>query len=51
MNLFIDWNPIYDDDFKAGDSFAATGANKPWVPEDDETANPWAKLIDTNKKI
>ncbi len=28
INLFIDWNPIYEDDFKAGDSNAISGINK-----------------------
>lgn len=38
LNLFIDWNPCYTDDFKV---------NHPgtlWQAIEEEDANPWAKL-------
>ena len=41
QNLFIDWNPIYTDEFKAGDSHL--GQNELHVADDDEQ-NPWARL-------
>jgi len=49
INLFLDWNPIYTDDFKAGDTNAAIG-NEFYVPGE-EDPNPWAKLIESNKKL
>ena len=51
VNLFLDWNPIYEDDFRAGDNFAAAGSNKLWVQEDEEKPNLWSKLIEANKKL
>lgn len=51
VNLFLDWNPIYEDDFRAGDNFAADGSNKLWVQEDEEKPNLWSKLIEANKKL
>ena len=43
INLFIDWNPIYVDTFKAGDSNVGAEENALYVPEEGEP-NPWAKL-------
>lgn len=51
MNLFIDWNPIYTDEFRAGDSFAFEGTNQLWKAQSEEDVNPWAKLISSNKKM
>lgn len=50
INLFVDWNPIYTDEFKAGDTFAAVGSNQCYVPSEEEP-NPWARLIESNKKL
>ena len=38
MNLFIDWNPLYTDDFKCGQPGTL------WKAESEEDVNPWAKL-------
>ena len=38
LNLFIDWNPCYTDDYKV---------NKPgtlWKASEEDDVNPWAKL-------
>jgi len=50
INLFVDWNPIYTDEFKAGDTYAACGSNELYVTGEEEI-NPWAKLIESNKKL
>ena len=50
INLFVDWNPIYTDEFKAGDAYAAGGSNEIYCTPD-EDVNPWAKLIESNKKL
>ena len=54
-NLFLDWNPIYTDDFQSGDS-VPDGTNKLYeVPpaEEDypEEFSPFAKLISEAKKL
>lgn len=40
LNLFIDWNPLYTDDYKVNQ--ADTQAL--WKAESEEDVNPWAKL-------
>jgi len=50
INLFLDWNPIYTDEFKAGDTNAAIGTNQVYVPGE-EDPNLWARLIESNKKL
>lgn len=50
INLFCDWNPIYTDEFKAGDLYAASGENELYVPSE-EDPNPWAKLVEAAKKL
>jgi hypothetical protein len=40
QNLFIDWNPIYADPFKAGP--VAEGTNKMWKPADETAISPFA---------
>lgn len=42
INLFIDWNPIYQDTFIAGDSNVGAEENVLYVPEEGE--NHWSKL-------
>lgn len=55
-NLFLDWNPIYTDDFVAGDS-APAGTNQlyelqPGTEEDPVgEISPFAKLIAEGKKL
>ena len=55
-NLFLDWNPIYSDDFVAGDS-APAGTNQlyelqPGTEEDPVgEISPFAKLIAEGKKL
>lgn len=51
MNLFIDWNPIYTDEFKAGDMNAGCDSNKLYKVADEEEQNPWSKLIESCKKL
>lgn len=51
INLFMDWNPLYNDDFKAGDANSAGGINSLWEAENEETPNPWARLIESGKKL
>jgi len=51
MNLFIDWNPIYTDDFKAGDMNAGCDSNQLYKVADEEEQNPWSKLIESCKKL
>ena len=36
VNLFVDWNPVYTDEFKAGDRFALDNQALYTVPEDSE---------------
>lgn len=43
INLFIDWNPIYQDSFLAGDSNVGAEENVLYVSEEGEP-NVWAKL-------
>lgn len=38
VNLFIDWNPIYTDDYVAGEPGTL------WTAQSEEDVNPWAKL-------
>lgn len=55
-NLFLDWNPIYTEEFKAGDSVPA-GTNQPYEiaaqGEDDqsEEISLFAKVISEGKKL
>lgn len=51
LNLFIDWNPIYTDDFKAGDMNAGCAENQVYKVQDEEEQNPWSKLIESCKKL
>jgi len=52
MNLFIDWNPIYTDEFKAGDMNAGCAENQLYkVKDEEEEQNPWSKLIESCKKL
>jgi len=44
INLFIDWNPIYTDDFKAGDRFALDDQELYAPAEDSDEQSPWARL-------
>lgn len=44
VNLFIDWNPIYTDEFQAGDRNVNNSDNVFYKPQDEEEVNPWAKL-------
>ena len=44
VNLFLDWNPIYNDDFKAGDRHMADDQQLYKVPEGQEEVSPWARL-------
>lgn len=56
INLFLDWNPVYSDEFTAGDSVPA-GANQiyelqPPTEEDPiGEISPYAKLIAEGKKL
>lgn len=50
INIFIDWNPIYTDEFLAGDLNYNNSQNVVYVPAADE-ANPWSKLIETTRKL
>lgn len=43
VNLFIDWNPIYTDQFKAGDALLAT-EQELYKPQGEEEPSPWARL-------
>jgi len=36
LNLFIDWNPIYTDEFKAGDMNAGCEGNQLYKVQDEE---------------
>ena len=55
-NLFLDWNPVYTEEFKAGDS-VADGSNQlhelrgPTEEEPNEEISPFAKLISEGKKL
>ena len=55
-NLFLDWNPIYQEEFKAGDS-VPVGTNQPYeimppTEEDQpEEISLFAKLISEGKKL
>ena len=55
-NLFLDWNPIYQDDFAAGDSVPA-GQNQlhelaePTEEDPHGEISPFAKLIAEGKKL
>ena len=54
-NLFLDWNPVYEEDFRAGDS-VPPGTNKlyqmkPAVEEEPEEISLFAKLISEAKKL
>ena len=55
-NLFLDWNPIYTEEFKAGDSVPA-GTNQPYEiqqsSEEDqaEEISLFAKVISEGKKL
>jgi hypothetical protein len=51
MNLFIDWNPIYTDEFKAGDMNAGCASNQYYKVQDEDEQNPWSKLIESSKKL
>jgi hypothetical protein len=43
LNLFLDWNPVYEDTFIAGDSNTEAEENVIYVPPEGEP-NHWAKL-------
>lgn len=45
LNLFIDWNPCYTDEFKVN------SAGTLWKALGDDDVNPWAKLVETSKKL
>lgn len=54
-NLFLDWNPIYQEEFKAGDS-VPVGTNElyeiqPQGEEEQEEISLFAKLISEGKKL
>lgn len=55
-NLFLDWNPIYRDNFRAGDSVPA-GQNQLYElsgasdADPDGEVSPFAKLISEGKKL
>ena len=54
-NLFLDWNPVYTEEFKAGDSVPA-GCNQPYeiqaAGEDEaEEMSLFARLISEGKKL
>ena len=51
INVFMDWNPIYEDGFKAGDSNALGDNNKIVKSEGEDVVNPWAKFIESCKKL
>jgi len=40
QNLFIDWNPIYDGNFRGGE--VPEGTNNLWKPHDDNKLTPFA---------
>lgn len=55
-NLFLDWNPVYTDEFQAGDSIAASAnqlheLRQPTEEEPNEEISPFAKLISEGKKL
>jgi len=54
-NLFLDWNPIYTDDFKAGDSvpFGSNAFYQPPAVAEGETEplSQFARLISESKKL
>jgi hypothetical protein len=39
VNVFIDWNPLYTDDYQVGGR-----DNALYKVQDEEEQNPWAKL-------
>ena len=43
QNLFVDWNPIHTDDFKAGDRYL-TEQQDLYETQEEEEINPWARL-------
>ena len=55
-NLFLDWNPVYNEEFKAGDS-VPSGSNQPYEiqpsTEDDqaEEMSLFARVISEGKKL
>ena len=55
-NLFIDWNPIYQEGFQAGDS-VPVGTNQRYQmaaassEEDPGEVSQWAKLVSDAKKL
>lgn len=54
-NLFLDWNPIHTEEFKAGDSAAGTNAlyemQPPTEEDQPEEVSLFAKLISEGKKL
>ena len=48
QNLFIDWNPIYTDEFQGGTPDA--GDNARYTPEEEEPS-PWATLVAEAKRV
>lgn len=54
-NLFLDWNPLYTEEFKAGDS-VPMGANQQYEivegnPDEAEEISLFAKVIAEGKKL
>lgn len=49
QNLFIDWNPVYADPFKAGP--VGSDENKLWVAADESVVGPFAQLVRDAKKL
>jgi hypothetical protein len=53
LNLFMDWNPIYDDEgYQAGDN----GSGKPYVcreatEEEEAEQSPFARLVENCKRL
>ena len=55
-NLFLDWNPVYTEEFKAGDSISAASNTlhelRPATEEEpNEEISPFARIISEGKKL
>jgi len=48
QNLFLDWNPVYAEPFKAG---PVEEENALWEPADETVVSPFACLIRDAKKL
>lgn len=49
QNLFLDWNPIYADPFKAGP--VGGDENALWQPADETVISPFAQIVRDAKRL